>query len=273
MSNRYVRVEIEDGIALVTLDRPQTYNSLNQDMMLELGRLWPQIERDKDVRVIVIAAEGKHFCSGGDLSSFAEATAEGRFFMDIDDPDFHGWTPRRYGGTKPVVAAVQGICCGGGLDFATEADIVVAAESAQFFDPHVSVGFVSSHESIHLAQKIPLGEVLMMSLMGNAYRMSAQRAYETGLAQRVVADDQLLDSALEIARAIAANAPMAVRGTREAIWRSLGNKVDDAIQIAASYLYLNLSSEDATEGPAAFAEGRKPVFTGASSKPFRPRMP
>ena len=273
MTYTCLQVEVQDGIAVVTLDRPDSLNSLNQEIMIELGRLWPQIERDKDVRVIVIAGAGRHFCSGGDLSSFAEATAEGRFFMDIDDPDFHGWTPRRYGGTKPVIAAVQGICCGGGLDFATEADIVVAAESAQFFDPHVSVGFVSSHEAIHLAQKVPLGEALMMTLMGNAYRMSAQRAYEVGLAQRVVADEDLLDAALEIARAVAANAPMAVRGTREALWRSIGNNVDDAVQIAASYLYLNLSSDDATEGPAAFSERRPPVFTGASRMPFRRRMP
>lgn len=264
---------IDNGIALVTLDRPESYNSLDHTLMLELAQLWPQVEKDDRVRVIVIAGSGKHFCSGGDLSTFADKLGEGKFFMDIDDPDFRGWTPRRYGGTKPVIAAVQGICCGGGLDFATEADIVVAATNAQFFDPHVSVGFVSSHESIHLAQKIPFGEALMMTLMGNSYRMSAERAYEVGLAQRVVDEDELLPTAMEIARAIAANAPLAVKGTREALWRSLGTNVEDALQIAASYLWLNLHAKDASEGPLAWSEGRKPTFTGETFAPFRPRLP
>lgn len=269
----FIKCELEGHVALVTLNRPDRLNALTHEMMYECAALWPELEADGDVRAVVVTGAGEGFCSGADVKAAQEKHLRGEFFMNISDTGFHGWSPRRYKFTKPVIAAVNGMCCGGGLDFVTEADIVLAGQSAVFFDSHVSIGLASGHEAVLLLQRLNMGEAMMMQLLGRHYRMSAERACELGLVQRVYSDDELVSRALEMAAQIASNAPIAVRATKEGMWRSLGLSLDDALQLAASFLWMNSWSDDVREGIAAIAEGREPNFTGNTAIPFRSTTP
>src|SRR6185312_6593463 len=122
---------------------------------------------------------------------------------------------------KPVIAAVNGVCAGGGLHLVADADIVIAAESASFVDPHVSVGQAVAYEAITLLRKSPMEAITRMTLSGKGERISARRAYELGILSEVVPDDELRDAAARLATAIASNSPTAMRATKKALWRSL----------------------------------------------------
>ena len=164
---------------------------------------------------------GRAFCAGADVGEIPD---DGRVIYD--EPylsTFPQWeapqeaTPPFRTMTKPVLAAVNGLCCGAGLDLVTTGDIVIASERAEFFDPHVSIGLVSGREMVRLARVLPLNIAMRVALTGRHERMSAQRAFELGLVSEVVEHDRLLERAREIAALVNRNAPLAVRGTRLAI--------------------------------------------------------
>jgi enoyl-CoA hydratase/carnithine racemase len=162
--------------------------------------------------------------------------------------------------TKPVVAAVNGICCGAGLDLLTTGDIAIASDRAVFFDPHVSIGLVSGRESVRLARVLPVGVAMRMALMGKHERMTAQRAYELGLISEIVPHDDLPRRAREIALTINKNAPLAVRGTRLAIRKGLDLPLHEAEILAEAFRERVVRTDDAKEGPAAFLEKRDPKW-------------
>ena len=167
-------------------------------------------------------------------------------------------TPRRMGVMKPVIAAVNGLVNGVTLDLVTEADIPIASDKAQFFDSHVSLGYVSSHEMVNMARRVPVAVAMRMALLGAKERMSAERALAVGLVTEVVPHDELMARARELAGMICENAPLAVWGTKMGILRGLGLPVEQAEEIAAGYLEVVEQSEDHAEGPRAFMEKRKP---------------
>jgi len=171
-------------------------------------------------------------------------------------------TPRRQLVHKPVIAAVNGAVAGFSLDLVSETDIPIASEKAYFVDPHVSIGYVSSHEMVNMARRVPIAVCLRMALLGSRERMSAQRAYEVGLVTEVVPHDRLMPRARELAEMICTNAPLAVWGTKMGILQGLGLPIPQAEEIAAGYLEIVEQSEDHAEGPRAFLEKRKPVWKG-----------
>jgi enoyl-CoA hydratase/carnithine racemase len=162
--------------------------------------------------------------------------------------------------TKPVLVAVNGLCCGAGLDWVTTGDIVIASDRSEFFDPHVSIGLVSGREMVRLARALPTNIAMRLALTGKHERMSAPRAYELGLVSEVVAHDQLLDRAREIAALVNRNAPLAVRGTRLAIRKGLDLPLQEAEIMAEAYRERVVRTDDAKEGPAAFMEKRDPQW-------------
>ena len=166
--------------------------------------------------------------------------------------------PRRMGVHKPVIAAVNGIVGGVALDLVTESDIPIASERAQFVDPHVSIGYVSSHEMVNMARRVPVAYCMRMALLGAKERMSAEKAMQIGLVTEVVPHEQLMPRALELARLVCENAPLAVWGTKMGILRGLGLPFEQADEIAGGYLKSVEQSEDHREGPRAFLEKRKP---------------
>jgi enoyl-CoA hydratase/carnithine racemase len=161
--------------------------------------------------------------------------------------------------TKPVITAVNGICAGGGLHFVADADIVIAASDATFFDPHVTVGQVTAIEVIGLARKMPFEAVMRMALVGAHERMSAERAYQLGMISQIVdPPERLQDEAQALAETIARNSPAALRATKQALWAALELGLTDACRVGSQHLVSVWRHPDQTEGPRAFVEKREP---------------
>jgi enoyl-CoA hydratase/carnithine racemase len=260
-----VRFEVEDRVATITLNRPERKNAMNQQLKDELRTCWQRVKADPDIWVAIITGAGDAFSSGADV----EALASGGFTrpdrwreLSMIDGIVELPTPRRLRVHKPVIAAVNGVVAGFSLDLVSEADIPIASEKAYFVDPHVSLGYVSSHEMVNMARRVPVAVCLRMALLGSRERMTAQRAYEVGLITEVVAHDKLMERARELAGMLLSNAPLAVWGTKMAILQGLGLPIAQAEEIAAGYLEIVEQSEDHKEGPRAFVEKRKPVWQG-----------
>ena len=172
----------------------------------------------------------------------------------------HHLTARQNGCWKPVITAVNGMCAGGGFYFVTDSDMVICSEHATFFDPHVTFGRVAAVEPIGLTRRIPFGEVMRIALMGSAWRMSAERAYQIGLVQEVTAQDGLMAKAHEMADVLAELPPLALAGTVEAIWRGLEMGRGPALDFGLLVAQRNAFTEDYHEGRRAFTEKRKPQY-------------
>lgn len=209
------REAVADGVALVTLDRPERHNALDLATVDELRALWREFRFDDAVRAVVLTGAGERaFCTGIDRSVDVPQPSSP---YSADDPLLTAG-PKSNDLWKPVVAAVNGMACGGAFYLLGEAEFLVAAEHATFFDPHTSYGMVSAYESVLMAQRMPYGEVMRMSLMGTAERVGARRAYETGLVSEVVPGPGLLDAALRSAAVLASYPTEAAQGTVRAVW-------------------------------------------------------
>jgi enoyl-CoA hydratase/carnithine racemase len=158
---------------------------------------------------------------------------------------------------KPVITAVNGICCGGGFHWVADADIVIAASDAQFFDPHVSIGQVVAIEAIGLIRKMPVESVMRMAFMGRYERMGAERAYELGMISEIVdPPERLRERAQELGETIAKNSPAAMAATKRALWGALEMGLSDACRAGGRELASMWGHPDQEEGPLAFTEKR-----------------
>jgi enoyl-CoA hydratase/carnithine racemase len=264
MDFQSIRYEVADRIATITFDRPDRLNALSPAMVAELREAYDRAEADPDVWILLVTGNGRAFCAGADVGEIPD---DGR--VVYDEPylsTFAQWeapqegTPPFRTMTKPILTAVNGLCCGAGLDLVTTGDIVIASERAEFFDPHVSIGLVSGREMVRLARALPTNIAMRFALTGKHERMSAQRAYELGLVSEVVAHDRLLERAREIANIVNRNAPLAVRGTRLAIRRGRDVPLHEAEVMAEAFRERVVRTDDAKEGPQAFLEKRDPVW-------------
>lgn len=261
-----IQYEVADRTATITLDRPEQLNALSPQMIRELRAAYRIAEADEAVWTLVVTANGRAFCTGADVGEIPE---DGRVIYD--EPylsTYAQWeapqegTPPFRSMTKPIIVAVNGLCCGAGLDWVTTGDIAIASDKAQFFDPHVSIGLVSGREMVRLARVLPTGVAMRVALMGRHERMDAQRAYDLGLVTEIVEHDRLLERAHEIAAVVNRNAPLAVRGTRLAIRKGLDLPLNEAEVMAEAFRERVVRTDDAKEGPAAFMEKRDPNWTG-----------
>jgi enoyl-CoA hydratase/carnithine racemase len=263
--------EERDAVAIVTLNRPDVHNAFNDLMERELQELWLWLRAREPVNVVVLTGAGeKAFCAGIDRDESVEHYLEdpsranrpqGRTghvstpFM-FNDPGSR-ICPKANDLWKPIVTAVNGIACGGAFYFLGESDVVIAAEHATFFDPHVSYGMVAGFETLHLLQKVPFGEMLRIALMGGHERVSAQRAQEIGLVSEVLPADQLLDQAVWIAERIAMSPPLAVQGTLKAAWMAKELNRREAIAQMSSVVLLGTEYENIEIGQKTFHEKRE----------------
>ncbi|HZX38422.1 MAG TPA: enoyl-CoA hydratase/isomerase family protein [Streptomyces sp.] len=205
----------ETGVALVTLDRPEKHNAIDLETAAELTAAWREFRRDDAVRAVVVTgAGGKAFCTGIDRSVQVPQPSSP---YSIDDP-LIAIGPKTNDLWKPVIAAVEGMACGGAFYLLGESEFVVASRDATFFDPHTTYGMVSAYETIYLAQRMPFGEVARMALMGAAERISARRAYETGLVSELTEPGEAAAAALRAAAVVASHPAEAVQGTVRAVW-------------------------------------------------------
>jgi enoyl-CoA hydratase/carnithine racemase len=262
-----IRYEVEDRTATITLDRPNQLNALSPHMIGELRHAYAAAEADAAVWTILVTGTGRAFCTGADVTEIPD---DGR--VVYDEPylsTYPQWeapqegTPPFRTMTKPIITAVNGLCCGAGLDWVTTGDITIASDRAEFFDPHVSIGLVSGREMVRLARVLPTGIAMRIALTGRHERVSAQRAYELGLVSEVVEHDRLLERAREVAGLVNRNAPLAVRGTRLAIRKGLDLSLHDAEILAETFRERVVRTDDAKEGPRAFMEKRDPKWTAS----------
>ncbi|MFJ5264393.1 enoyl-CoA hydratase/isomerase family protein [Streptomyces sp. NPDC088387] len=210
-----ISADKDTGVAVVTLDRPHRLNAIDLDTAAELTACWRDFRHDDTVRAVVLTGAGERaFCTGIDRD--AEVPQPSSPYM-MDDPLLR-IGPKANDLWKPVIAAVNGMACGGAFYLLGEAEFVVADEHATFFDPHTTYGMVSAYESMYLSQRMPAGEVARLALMGTAERIGARRAHETGLVSEVTPAGGALAAAVECATTIAGYPAEAVQGTVRALW-------------------------------------------------------
>ncbi len=249
-------VEKSDGVGWLILNRPDAGNAFDALMLDELEAAWAELDADPDVHVIVNAANGKAFCTGMDVVQVArDREAMRRHSRRTRDAELKisSWHCEVW---TPVIAAVNGVCAGGGLHLVADADIVVAAEEATFVDPHVSVGQAVAYEAITLLRKSPMEAITRMTLSGRGERISAERAYELGIVSDVVPADQLRAAAGRLAAAVATNSPTAMRATKKALWHSLEVGLSDAKRAASKEIWRLRNHPDHAEGVRAWRDKR-----------------
>lgn len=244
-------VAVADGVATVTLNRPDVHNAFNNRMTDELATVWRLARTDDDVRALVLTGSGpKAFCTGLDRTD----VEWGFDALTYDDPG-KLLGPKSQGLWKPVIAAVNGMACGGAFYMLGEADVIVAAEHATFFDPHVTYGMVAAFEPILLLRKMPFGEVLRMALVGAHERVGAESALRMGLVSEVLPADDLLAGAQQLATVIASQPPLAVQATLRTLWAAREMPVNQATDLGNLFLQLGTSMDALGEGQAFFSSG------------------
>lgn len=250
-----------DGqVAVITMNRPERLNALDADHYSDLARAWIEVRDDPAVRVAVVTGSGERsFSVGADLKSF---------IPDVPDlADF--WLTQRgqllnrgLEVWKPIVAAVNGYCLGGGMTLLLATDVRLAAEHATFGMPEVKRGVIPANGGTQrLVQQIPFSRAMHLLLTGES--IDAATALDWGLVNRVVAKEKLLDAALDVARQIAVNAPLAVQAAKELAYRSRDFDLATGLRLEQAMARLLRASTDAAEGAKAFSEKRPPDFTGA----------
>ena len=256
-----VRTEVAGGVLVITLDRPPA-NAVDVPASLALYEAFARLERDRDLRAGIVTGSGdRFFCAGWDLKA---AAAGEPVDADHGPGGFAGLT-ELHGRAKPVIAAVNGLAAGGGFELALAADMIVAAEHASFSLPEATLGIMADAGGVlRLPRRLPRPVAVELLLTGRS--MGATEAAERGLINRIAPAGRALDSALELATAIAASAPLAVAAALEVLDATQDGSVADGFALLRSgrlprYAAM-LSSQDAFEGPAAFAEKREPRWQG-----------
>lgn len=216
--------QTENGVAWVRLNRPDTHNALSVRMRRELQLTWQALRRDDDVRCVVLTGAGSDaFCSGIDRSELAMDGSKNFNPFDYDDLGAE-IGPKANGLWKPVIAAVNGLACGGAFYLLGEVEFIVAAEHATFFDPHVSYGMAAVYEPMMLSGRMAFGDLMRLSLVGLEERMSATSARQSGLVSEVVPTVDLDESVRRTAESIASLPSLPVQATVRSMWaaRRLG---------------------------------------------------
>jgi enoyl-CoA hydratase/carnithine racemase len=256
-----VLYEVRNRIAYITLNRPEAMNALNTAVRQGLAQSWQRFRDDPNAWVAIVTGAGERaFCAGADLkemSATREAEAAGTQSM-AQVPNGPGGETSTW---KPIIAAINGYCLAGGLELALRCDLRIAAEHARFGLTEVTRGIIPGGGGTQrLPRAVPVA--LAMELIFTGKHITAEEAFRFGLLNRVVPAEQVMPAAEELARQIIANAPLAVRATKEAIMRGLDMSLDDGLRLEALISRTVRLTEDSREGPKAFAEKRPANFQG-----------
>ncbi len=251
--------EQQDGVATITLNRPERHNAITLRMAQDLKRAWEQVKSDPEVVCAIVTGAGERaLCTGIDVADLASGSTRDGADEERSTSPLIQLTAIQNRCWKPVITAVNGMACGGGLHFVADSDLIVCSETATFFDTHVKVGLVAGLEPVGLARRLPLEAVLRMALLGGSERIDARRAYELGLVGEVVAPERLMPRALELAGLIAQHSPTALALSKRAIWESLDVGLDEALGRTWSIIRGHTDHPDLVEGSRAFVEKRRP---------------
>ncbi|GAA1268574.1 crotonase/enoyl-CoA hydratase family protein [Sphaerisporangium rubeum] len=249
-----VLVEVDGGIAVITINRPKARNAINGAVARAMAAALDELEERKDVAVYVLTGAGGTFCAGMDLKAFLTGDfphVEGRGFGGITE------NPPK----KPMIAAVEGYALAGGFEVVLSCDLVVASQEAKFGLPEPKRGLVAAAGGVlRLPRRIPYHVAMEIALTGDFY--PAARLYELGLVNKVTPEGEALAAARELAARIAANAPLSLLGTKRLVVESADWSQDEMFTKQAEVVDPVFRSKDAMEGAAAFAEKRPPRWTG-----------
>jgi enoyl-CoA hydratase/carnithine racemase len=262
-----VRYETTGAAAVVTIERPERRNAVDGPTAAALLEAYERFAADEDARVMVLTGAGeKAFCTGIDRMEQMGGERD-----DTSDPDIvgSGSTPFMFNDPgdnlgpkscdlwKPVIAAVNGMACGGAFYMLGEVEFIIAAEHATFFDPHVTYGMTAAFEPIHMSGITPFGDIMRLSLMGNYERMSAARALQIGMVSEVVPGAELPARAHEVAAIIASQPKLAIEGTVRALWGAREHGQRQAVRLGYAYVAMGTNQDSIAEGQQLFSSGKR----------------
>ena len=265
----HVLFEKRNGVAYVTLNRPEKRNAFSPEMLVRLCDIWEEVADDADIRAVLLTGAGdRAFSSGGDLGvtiplmmRTREPVGEWETRFAADRKQLYRALLRGATFFKPVVVAINGHALAGGAEFVLGTDVRVMSSEATIGVTEVRRGLIAGGGSlVRLARQVPWALAMELALLGEP--ITADQALAMGLVNRVVPPDQVMVTAEELVRRISLGAPVALAKTKEAMVRSNGRPFDEAFGIEAQCTKENAATEDAKEGPRAFMQKRPPVFTG-----------
>lgn len=270
MSDTPVLFEVGDGVAEITLNRPEKMNALTPEMLVRLDRAWAQVQDDPAVRVVILSGAGdRAFSAGADLGRLTPLLTRARAAEDewdeallADPPLLNRALLRGIEMTTPVIAAMRGVVVGGGMELMLACDLRVAADSSQFGLLEVRRGLIPAAGGVaRLSRQVAQARAAEILLIGD--RISAQQALDFGLINRVVAADEVASTARAMAARMAENGPLAMRKLKQVMLESSGQSLLQAFDAEDDAIKTVLRSADAREGSRAFMEKRTPHFTGS----------
>lgn len=251
-----VNPQVAPQVALIELYRPKELNALNPQLMQEVRDALQELDRNDQVRVIIITGNEQAFAAGADIKQMADKSAIDMLVLD----QFSTWDQIRKT-KKPIIAAVSGFALGGGCEFAMTCDMIIASESAKFGQPEIKIGTIPGAGGTQRLTKA-IGKAKAMELILTGRFLSAQEAHFYGLVNKVVPVEFYLQEAITLAREIAALSPIAVQLAKESVNRSFETLLDEGLMFERKNFYLTFASADQKEGMQAFIEKRKPSFQG-----------
>jgi len=257
MGYQEIILEKDKQLAILTLNRPQALNAFSKKMREELSLAIQEVKQDPQVRVLIITGQGRAFCAGADLRELVGSAPTDPSFMDLATRRVLGMV----GLGKPAIAAVNGVAAGGGFALAMMCDIRLAAKSARFVSTFVQRGLLPDGGLTYTLTQA-LGPGRAAELMLSARSVDSQEAADLGLVNRVVEDEKLMDAARDLARQIAANAPLALARTKDAIYLALQGNLKASLEFEAASQQKLFQTGDFKEGIASFLEKRSPIFEG-----------
>jgi enoyl-CoA hydratase len=250
-----VNFEIRDRIAIITLNRPEARNAVSQQLAEDLEVAIDRLEADDALWIGILCGNGPAFCAGADLKAIASGEAR----LTTERGGFAGLVRRVR--TKPLIAAVEGPAVAGGTEIVLSCDLVVASTTARFGLPEVKRSLVANAGGLfRLPRALPTNVAMEMALTGDD--LDAEAAHRHGLVNRLVQPGHALATAVELAEAVNANAPLAVRASRRVVLAARLLEDDEAFEVAANATREVFRTEDFREGPRAFVEKRSPIWTG-----------
>jgi enoyl-CoA hydratase/carnithine racemase len=250
--------ETSGATARITINRPEAMNAFDLETARLMAERFQEFDRDPALRVAVVTGAGdRAFCAGADLKKMHGGSHAGGI-QELWDHERQQRLGQRLQVAKPVIAAINGYCLAGGLELALGCDIRICSTTASFGTPEVRWSILHGFGAMRLPLTVPMSVAMEMLLTGE--RIDARRALEVGLVSRVVEPAALLPAAMQIADRIGQNGPLAIRITKELAWRARHSHPDDMLRFYAAVTALIHETEDAREGPRAFAEKRTPVF-------------
>lgn len=251
-----VNPQVAPFIALIELYRPKELNALNPQLMGEVRDALQELDRNDQVRVIIITGNEQAFAAGADIKQMADKSAVDMLLLD----QFSTWDQIRKT-KKPIIAAVSGFALGGGCEFAMTCDMIIASETAKFGQPEIKLGTIPGAGGTQRLTKA-LGKAKAMELILTGRFLSAEEALAYGLVIKVVPVEHYLNEAITLAKEIAQMSPIAVQLAKEAVNRSFETLLDEGLMFERKNFYLTFASADQKEGMKAFIEKRKPSFQG-----------